>query len=252
MAAQQQQALAPAGLLSTSFQAGSITGIRIRVHPLLPITTLIYAASRFLSFGPVGFGLGLLVFGPLLWASVLFHELWHCWAAKRLGIRVEEILLWPLGGLAFIGQSPTPCADMAVAAAGPASHVPQVLLWLGLLAAANGGSLAYLDADPRSSFTGAVCFDALALNAGARGPRDFRRIAEPRPLTQVTGEARPRRPAPQAWPSSTSACRATRSTAAGSSRTRSSRAGYRPSAPRRSSCAPPRSSSSASWRTGSG
>lgn len=153
------------GLLANSFAAGSITGIRIRVHPLLPATTLLYSLGYVLTYGTVGFALGLLVFGPLLWSTVLFHELWHCWAAKRLGIRVDEILLWPLGGLAFIGQSPTPCADISVAAAGPASHLPQALLWIGLLAAANGGSLADLAVDPRSNFGGAVCYLTLLLNA---------------------------------------------------------------------------------------
>lgn len=36
---------------------------------------------------------------------MLIHELGHALTAKRLGIASEDILIWPLGGLAFIAHS---------------------------------------------------------------------------------------------------------------------------------------------------
>lgn len=63
---------------------------------------------------------------PRSLAQVLVHELCHCWMARRCGGEVLEILLWPLGGLAFIGKLDTAEKDLRVAAAGPLSHIPQV------------------------------------------------------------------------------------------------------------------------------
>ena len=49
---------------------------------------------------------------------------------------MHSILLWPLGGFAFVGHSSTPAKDMFVAAAGPLTHIPMFLIWLGALAIA--------------------------------------------------------------------------------------------------------------------
>ena len=44
----------------------------------------------------------------------------------QLGSEVHGILLWPLGGLAFMGKSSSPQQDLMVAGAGPLTHIPQV------------------------------------------------------------------------------------------------------------------------------
>ena len=51
----------------------------------------------------------------------------------QVGASVHSILLWPLGGFAFVGHSSTPAKDMLVAAAGPATHIPMFFIWLGAL-----------------------------------------------------------------------------------------------------------------------
>jgi Zn-dependent protease len=67
---------------------------------------------------------------------VLVHELGHVNAAQHYGCAVSHILLWPLGGLAVFANLPrTPGARMVVAAAGPAMHVPMLLVWIGLFSA---------------------------------------------------------------------------------------------------------------------
>lgn len=60
------------------------------------------------------------VTAPFFFLTVLAHELAHALTARHFGLGVHRITLWMLGGLTEIdGQSPTPRADAAIAAAGP-------------------------------------------------------------------------------------------------------------------------------------
>ena len=47
----------------------------------------------------------------------------------QVGGEVHGILLWPLGGLAFVGHAGSPARDLYVAFCGPLTHVPQARLW---------------------------------------------------------------------------------------------------------------------------
>ncbi len=67
----------------------------------------------------------------ILLASILLHELGHCFAARRLGGEAEEVVLWPLGGLATLRVPNTPHAQFWTAFWGPAVNL---LLALGLAA----------------------------------------------------------------------------------------------------------------------
>lgn len=51
---------------------------------------------------------------------VLFHEFGHCFAARSVGGDADEVVLWPLGGLAFCRTPNVPRAHFIVAAGGPA------------------------------------------------------------------------------------------------------------------------------------
>lgn len=141
------------GLLQAKYRVGEITGITIHVHVALPAFWLLSTLFGAFRAGVMGLLLDALVYGPFLWASVLLHELCHCWAARKQGQRVDSVLLWPLGGLAYVGRASNPCVDLRTAAAGPASHVPQVAFWWGLVAASSDG------------FGKLLCTENLALNA---------------------------------------------------------------------------------------
>lgn len=67
--------------------------------------------------------------------SILFHELAHCWMALRLGGRAEKILLWPLGGLAFVDYDHGPREQIKVAGIGPLSSLLLSGICLGILLA---------------------------------------------------------------------------------------------------------------------
>jgi hypothetical protein len=51
--------------------------------------------------------LSFVLMGPVLLATILVHELGHCLAARSIGGTVDSILLWPLGGLAFMSYNTT-------------------------------------------------------------------------------------------------------------------------------------------------
>ncbi len=85
--------------MNGSIQLGSVLGIKIRVHVLLLLL------------------LGLIVLGSTnAWTAglycattfgiVLLHELAHSVVAMRYGLRVVDITLWPLGGMARMSEIP--------------------------------------------------------------------------------------------------------------------------------------------------
>ena len=61
-----------------------------------------------------------------LFAIVLLHEFGHAFACRSVGGRAEQIVLWPLGGLAFVDPPPRPGAVLWSIAAGP---LVNVILW---------------------------------------------------------------------------------------------------------------------------
>jgi Zn-dependent protease len=65
----------------------------------------------------------------LLFGFVFLHELGHSLTAQRLGIRVRDITLWPLGGLARLeGQNHPPKTELKIALSGPAVNFLWVLI----------------------------------------------------------------------------------------------------------------------------
>ena len=61
----------------------------------------------------------------LLFASILAHEFGHALVAGRRGMKIEEIDLWLLGGMARMsGQPKTAGDELRFALAGPACSAP--------------------------------------------------------------------------------------------------------------------------------
>ena len=153
------------GFVDGSYPCGSIFGIPLRVHKLFVAYIVIVSVLGFVQGGLEGNSeLGFMLFlvnGPILFGTVLIHELGHCWATYRIGGMVEGILLWPLGGLAFIGHSGEAKEDLFVSVAGPLTHIPQMIVWVILLAASADG-------DATLNFSGAffadLCRHAIVIN----------------------------------------------------------------------------------------
>src|SRR6187200_2311163 len=73
-----------------------------------------------------------------LFLIVLLHEFGHAFACRQVGGRADRILLWPLGGIAFVQPPPRPGAVLWSIAAGPLVNV--VLLPITFAAAALSSS----------------------------------------------------------------------------------------------------------------
>src|SRR5215472_7155476 len=71
-----------------------------------------------------------------LFAIVLTHEFGHALACRQVGGRAEQIILWPLGGVAFVAPPQRPGAVLWSIAAGPLVNVAlaPILTTLFLLA----------------------------------------------------------------------------------------------------------------------
>lgn len=99
--------------LNASFKVGRLFDITIRVHILF----VFFFLWRLLQAGedwPV-----VSVFLALLFGIVLIHEFGHCFGARAVGGNAENILMWPLGGLAYAHAPMTPWAQFVTVACGP-------------------------------------------------------------------------------------------------------------------------------------
>ena len=115
-----------------AFRLTRVAGIDVRVHPTFALIVLWFAYIWGIKTGA---GLGGVLFGLLLVASlfacVLLHELGHSLVARRIGIRVHDITLLPIGGMARIERAPVhPGDEFWLALAGPAVNVALALLLL--------------------------------------------------------------------------------------------------------------------------
>jgi Zn-dependent protease len=78
-----------------------------------------------------------------LFAIVLLHEFGHALACRQVGGSANRIVLWPLGGIAFVNPPPRPGAVLWSIAAGPLVNVVLVPVTVGLfLLAVSLGELA--------------------------------------------------------------------------------------------------------------
>jgi Zn-dependent protease len=95
-----------------------LAGIPIHIHPSWLVVLVLASLLFQQQFGGnffAGFATAVLLF-----FSVLLHELGHSLVALRLGVKVNSITLFMLGGVASVERDPpTPMGALAVAAAGP-------------------------------------------------------------------------------------------------------------------------------------
>lgn len=138
-----------------SFTIARVRGIEIRVHPSF-LLVLFWVAFHWGLMDDRG--LEALVYGTLLVFFVFFcvvlHELGHGFMALHYGVRVHDITLLPIGGVARLEHLPArPASEALIAVAGPLINVgiavalvPPLLL-MGVLKGFDSSVdyLAYLD-----------------------------------------------------------------------------------------------------------
>lgn len=95
-----------------SFPIGRYFGIPVRIHILF----ILFAYRELAASADV---LGAFVYLLILWLSILVHEFGHALVARWCDGHADEIILWPLGGLAFCRSIFNPTAHFLTAIGGP-------------------------------------------------------------------------------------------------------------------------------------
>jgi Zn-dependent protease len=120
--------------MNLTFPFFRLFGIQVRIHWFYPLLVVMYVLRGAL---PPDGGALLMGFYASLMAGLMLttivHEFGHCFAARSVGGRAEEILLWPLGGLAYVGHGGAPRDDIKIAACGPLMHLPLAAACAGIL-----------------------------------------------------------------------------------------------------------------------
>jgi Zn-dependent protease len=127
--------------LSWSFPLGRLFGITIKVHILYPVVAagLILRTAFKTDPPPIpGSWMDMTALVCLLFLAVLLHEFGHCFAGRWVDGDAEEILIWPLGGLAYVKVPHTARANLITAAAGPLVNLGLCLLCALLLIGVYG------------------------------------------------------------------------------------------------------------------
>jgi len=140
-----------------SFRIGSAWGIPIELHFTF---TLLIAAVFALSLWSLSFYTFFIVL--FLFVFVVFHELAHSIVARRYGIKVRKIVLYPIGGVSEIEELPdNPSQEWRMAVAGPATSL---VLGLALLIISLILSPQLFPAIITFAVTGNFLFDLAILN----------------------------------------------------------------------------------------
>src|SRR5215470_12180588 len=118
-----------------AFPIFRLAGVRVYLH----FTWLIVAAFEITRFAhryhnPIWAVLEYLA----LFGIVLMHEFGHAFACRQTGGQADTIVLWPLGGIAFVKPPPRPGAYIWSIAAGPLVNVILFVLLFLFLATVLG------------------------------------------------------------------------------------------------------------------
>ena len=118
--------------MSWSLRLFTVRGIPIRVHASF-LLILAWAGYIGLSASQESWWRGvvfMITFVLLIFVCVVLHELGHSLVAQLFAVRVEDITLWPIGGVARMANTPEkPYQEFLMTAAGPAINI---ILAIGL------------------------------------------------------------------------------------------------------------------------
>jgi Zn-dependent protease len=99
-------------------------GIQVKVHLLFIIVTLgLFIRQISGKENPLWWGDVLLFTMLIPFLVIVLHEFGHCFGARYVDGDAKEVLIWPLGGLAFVEVPHTPRANFIATAAGPFVNV---------------------------------------------------------------------------------------------------------------------------------
>lgn len=118
----------------TSLCILSCGGTRVYINASLPLYTAACTAVSLVHRSQRLLMLSALVHGPIVWTTVALHQAMQCACASALGMRPRNVVLWPFGGLTYIGRTPQLHTDLLIALSGPALHLGLVIACYALAA----------------------------------------------------------------------------------------------------------------------
>ncbi len=133
-----------------SLTVGKIAGTAIRIH-ITFLLFLIWIWAAYYRQGGTSTAWEGVAFVALLFFCVLLHEFGHVYAAKRYGINVPDITLWPFGGIANFERIPEkPSEELVVAIAGPLVSVAIAALLVIFVSTTTDLSILMKIEDPKA------------------------------------------------------------------------------------------------------
>lgn len=107
-----------------SWKIGEFAGIGLYIHATFPLLLAFAALPSILERGNFAGAFENIAFVLVLFVCVVLHEYGHALAARRYGIKTQDITLLPIGGVARLERMPDkPAQELVVAAAGPMVNV---------------------------------------------------------------------------------------------------------------------------------
>jgi Zn-dependent protease len=140
--------------LAGSFRVAQVAGISVYVHWSWLVVGYLELQFRTNYYGSQVWNV-LEYFS--LFVIVLMHEFGHTLACRQVGGRADQIVLWPLGGIAFVQPPARPGALLWSIAAGPLVNVILVPVTLGAVFLAESQGLPASNPDAYR-FLGIVSF----------------------------------------------------------------------------------------------
>jgi Zn-dependent protease/CBS domain-containing protein len=106
-----------------SLKIFSVFGIPVELHiSFLLLMIFIYLIAILNIIPSINILTAVLI--TLVFATVVIHELSHCYFAKRYGIKIQRIVLLPIGGVSEMEELPKdPAQELRIALAGPLSNI---------------------------------------------------------------------------------------------------------------------------------
>ena len=119
-------------------------GIQVKVHLLFFIFTLgMFLRQVGAKDNPIWWVDVFLFTVVALFGIILLHEFGHCFGARYVDGDAKEVLIWPLGGLAYVDVPHNPRANFITTAAGPGVNV--VICLVCVIGMAGAGYLPSLN-----------------------------------------------------------------------------------------------------------
>jgi Zn-dependent protease len=116
-----------------AFKIGRFSGIDVRVHWTFFLLLAFFAFLGYQTSGSLVGALTETVTIVALFFCVLLHEFGHSLVAQRLGLKIQDITLLPLGGVSNLESLPEkPADEVKITLAGPLVNVVLAPIFVGV------------------------------------------------------------------------------------------------------------------------